>query len=742
MSRSIWKTSPETPGVPLESDETVDVCVVGAGIAGLTVAYLLALEGRSVLVVEADAVGSGETSRTTAQLVTALDRGWSELVRVHGADRARIAAESHRAAIDRVEMLVRRERIACDFTRLDGYLLAGAHQDRFDAEYDAVQSIGLPGVSLVQRAPLGGGPALRYTAQAQLDPMKYLAGLAVAVQAHGGRIAVGVRVEAIDGTGPVVVRTADGMGIHARAAVLATNAPAVANLEASLKQYAYRSYVIAGRVPRDAVPPGLYWDLEDPFHYVRRIERPGEADDLLLVGGEDHRTGQPDRPPEDRYQRLAGWIRERVPSFGEMTDAWSGQVLETMDGLGFIGRIRPGLYVVTGDCGDGMTHATIGGLLLTDLLHERANPWQEIYDPTRLRVKAALDFVRENANTATQFLSYLSPGDADDAAVLEPGQGAVIRRGLSKVAAYRDDDGRLHECSAVCPHLGCLVNWNSGESSWDCPCHGSRFDAFGRLLNGPAHADLASLREPVRTDVAHLAFRGVILDVDGTLLDSNDAHARAWSHALEEFGRKVSVADVRPLIGMGGDKVLPKLAGVSADSDLGKQITERRGEIFRTRSMPYLQPFSGARALLLQLRARGQRLVVASSAEQADLDGLLLRADVADLIDATASSGDAAQSKPDPDIVDAAIRKSGLARESLVMIGDTPFDVEAGTRAGIPVIALRCGGWSTEALDGALRVYDDPAALLTALNHSDLADCFPGAGASTPTQPSALGGFR
>lgn len=727
MSRPIWKVVSRGAGLRLEPSETVDVCVVGAGVAGLTTAYLLAREGRSVLVLEAESVGVGETARTTAQLVTALDRGWSELVRTHGADRARLAAGSHRAAIDRIEQLVRDERIKCDFTRLEGFLLAGAQTDRLRAEHEAVQAVGLPEVSLVQQAPLGGGPALRYVNQAQLDPMKYLAGLAGAVEAHGGRIAAGVRVEAIEGAGPVIVRTAGGPVVHAGTAVLATNAPVVANLEASLKQYAYRTYVIAGRIPRGASPPGLYWDLEDPFHYVRRVERAGEGEDLLLVGGEDHRTGQHDRPMADRYERLATWIRQLLPAFGDVTDAWSGQVLETMDGLGFIGRIRPGVHVITGDCGDGMTHAMVGGLLLADLIHDRRNPWQEIYDPARLRMKAALEFVRENANTASQFLTYLSPGDADGISTLRPGQGAVIRRGLSKVAAYRDDLGRLHQCSAVCPHLGCLVSWNDVESSWDCPCHGSRFDAFGRLLNGPANDDLVPLRDSAdATDATRFAFRGVILDVDGTLLDSNDAHARSWSDALAEFDKRVSPAEIRPLIGMGGDKVLPKIAGIAAESDLGRNVTRRRGEIFRARSLPYLQPFSGARALLLSLRARGQRLVVASSAEQADLDGLLARADVADLIDAAASSGDAKRSKPDPDIVEAAIRKSGLPPESLVMIGDTPFDVEAGTRAGVRVIGLRCGGWGADALGGALRVYDDPAALLAALDHTDLAGWFGG----------------
>jgi nitrite reductase/ring-hydroxylating ferredoxin subunit len=210
------------------------------------------------------------------------------------------------------------------------------------------------------------------------------------------------------------------------------------------------------------------------------------------VGGEDHKTGQAD-DTDERFDRLQSWTRERFPQAGEIAFRWSGQIMEPVDTLAFIGR-NPGdqsIYVVTGDSGNGMTHGTIAGILLTDLILGRPNEWQTLYDPGRITLRAAADFARENLNVAAQFASYVTPGEVGTAEEIAPGEGAVIRKGLTKIAACRDTGGLLHERSAVCPHLGCIVDWNSTEKTWDCPCHGSRFDQSGNVLNGPANAGLA-----------------------------------------------------------------------------------------------------------------------------------------------------------------------------------------------------------------------------------------------------------
>ena len=212
--------------------------------------------------------------------------------------------------------------------------------------------------------------------------------------------------------------------------------------------------------------------------------------------------------------------------------------------------------------------------------------------------------------------------------------------------------------------------------------------------------------------------RGVILDVDGTLIDSNDAHANAWVDAGERLGYDIKFDEVRPLIGMGGDRVTPVVAGVEESSPEGQELADARGEIFRQRYLRHVEPFPSVRELLLRLKDDGFKLVVASSASADDLGRLLERAGVSDLIASATSSADAEESKPEPDIVEGAISRSNLPRERLIMVGDTPYDVEAARRARIPIVAVRCGGWDAPDLEGAVRVFDDPADLLD--NYEDV----------------------
>lgn len=502
---SVWAATAQLPSfAPLTTDTTADVCIVGAGISGLTTAYLLTQVGKSVVVVDDGAIGSGMTGVTTAHLVNALDDRFFDLERLHGERGARLAAESHTAAIDRIESIVAREKIACDFTRLDGYLFAAPEHDEayLDRELAAVHRAGLHGVTKVARAPLAWdtGPCLRFPNQAQFHPLKYLAGLAQAIDPsagagsakgdRGGRIYTGTHATRVTGGSDASVETKGGT-VRARHVVVATNSP-VNNLVAiHTKQAPYMTYVIGARVPRNAVTTALYWDTGDPYHYVRLYPLDAEHD-LLIVGGEDHKSGQAD-DIEQRHPRLEQWTRERFPSVGEVAFVWAGQVMEPVDSLAFIGRNpldEENVYTVTGDSGNGMTHGTIAGMLITDLILGRRNAWAPLYDPGRVSLRATGEFAKEAANMAAQYADYLTPGDVDDAAAIARDSGAVVRRGVLKVAVYRDPTGALHERSAICPHLGCVVQWNPAEKTWDCPCHGSRFDKFGTVINGPANVDL------------------------------------------------------------------------------------------------------------------------------------------------------------------------------------------------------------------------------------------------------------
>lgn len=500
---SIWMLADIPAFPPLGSNTAADVCIVGAGIAGLSTAYMLARGGKSVIVVDDGPIGGGETGRTTAHLATALDDRYFELERLHGRKGAKLAAQSHSAAIDRIEAIVTQEMIDCAFERLDGYLFVppGASTDILDRELEATHRAGLTDVERLPRAPLpffDTGPCLRFPRQAQFHPLKYLAGLVQAIIRDGGQIFTQTHVNTIEGGSPARIATSTGLHITADAIVVATNTPINDRLVIHTKQAPYRTYVIGAQVPRGAIPKGLYWDTADPYHYVRVSSAVPEETvdyDILIVGGEDHKTGQAD-DADERYARLEAWMRERFPMTEAIAFQWSGQVMEPVDSLAFIGPNpldAPNVYIATGDSGNGMTYGTIAGILLSDLILGHPNAWATLYDPTRRTLRALKEFARENLNVAAQYTDWITAGDIDSSHEIKPGMGAVMRSGMTKVALYRDEQGVLHTYAAECPHLGCVVDWNSLEKTWDCPCHGSRFDPYGRVVNGPANSDLEAV---------------------------------------------------------------------------------------------------------------------------------------------------------------------------------------------------------------------------------------------------------
>jgi glycine/D-amino acid oxidase-like deaminating enzyme/nitrite reductase/ring-hydroxylating ferredoxin subunit len=500
-TESVWMTMPHAPSrvafAALPDDAVTDVCIVGAGIAGLSTAYLLAREGLSVIVLDDGPIGGGETSRTTAHLSNAIDDRYVEIERIHGREGARMTAESHTTAINRIEAIAREEQISCDFVRLDGYLFLSPDESPslLQHELEAAHRAGLANVELLPRTPFqgfGNVPCLKFPNQGHFHPIKYLTGLAQAITRLGGRIYTSTHVTSVTGGSRATIETQSGRIVKSDAIVMATNTPVNDLVAIHLKQAAYRTYAIGARIPSDSVPDALYWDTQDPYHYIR-LQPWDDGFDMLIIGGEDHKTGQAD-DTEDRHARLALWARVQFSMLGEIEFEWSGQVMESIDGLAFIGRNpmdAPNVYIATGDSGMGMTHGTIAGILLTDLLRGRANPWADLYDPSRVRVRAMPDLAQENANVVAQYADWVTSGDVDSTQDIPLNSGAVVREGLSKVAVYRDAYGVCHAHSAVCTHLGCIVSWNSTEQTWDCPCHGSRFDKQGKVVNGPALSDLA-----------------------------------------------------------------------------------------------------------------------------------------------------------------------------------------------------------------------------------------------------------
>lgn len=502
--KAIWSGASEMPRCPrLTRDVETDVCIVGGGIAGLTTAYLLMRAGKDVVVLEDGALASGQTGVTTAHLSNAIDDRIAEIERWHGEKGAQLAVESHGEAIDMIESIAERREIDCNFRRVDGYLFCapGDDADILDAELAAAHRAGLHDAEIVCRAPLehDTGPAIRFPRQARFEPLKYLAALARDIKDLGGNIYGHSHADRVAGGDRARVEVGSHV-VAADAVVVATNSPINDLVALHTKQAPYMTYAIGARVPRGSVEDALYWDTLKAYHYVRLQEVENVAGepadyDLLIVGGEDHKTGQAD-DSHRRHARLEAWARAEFPAIKKIEFKWGGQCMETIDGLAFIGRNpldRDNVFVVTGDSGMGITHGTIAGMLLTDLICGRENPWERLYDPARKTLSAVGNFIQENVNVATRYGEWLTPGEVKSADDILPGSGAIIRRGLSKVAVYKDRNGRCTELSAVCPHLGCIVHWNPAETTWVCPCHGSRFGADGCVTNGPANSELSKM---------------------------------------------------------------------------------------------------------------------------------------------------------------------------------------------------------------------------------------------------------
>lgn len=501
-SVSSWMDTEEMPTFgSLVKDIDVDVCIVGGGVAGLTIAYLLLQTGKSVCVLEGFEIGSGQTGRSTAQLTTALDEKYFQLEKYHGEEGIRLAAESHRAGINLVLQIIHKEKIDCDLEKVNGYLFHSTEVHNYslqsnreisleylNTELEAALRAGLSELYITDRIPLNSfdpGPAICFPDQVQLHPLKYLNGLAQAIIKKDGIIFTNSHVVEVVGGEEAYVKSQNGCKVRCESIVVATNSPINDFIAVHTKQASYTTYIIGIEIPKGSIMKGLYWDTEDPYHYVQHTH------DFLLVGGEDHKTGQ-NKNPEHSYTRLENWARKRFPEAGRILYRWTGNIIEPVDGLAFIGQNpldSDNVYVVTGQSGNGMTYAPIAAMIITDLIIGKENPWKNLYSPSRIKFMAVGTYLKENTNVLSQYTDWLTGknGDTDD---LKNGEGEVLRIGFQLIAAYKDRNGNVELNSAVCPHLGGIVQWNTAEKSWDCPCHGSRFDCHGKVMDGPALSDL------------------------------------------------------------------------------------------------------------------------------------------------------------------------------------------------------------------------------------------------------------
>lgn len=509
-TKSLWMSVDVDPGASrLRGNRKCDTVVVGSGIAGLSTAFELASAGRDVIVIDRGPIAGGMTSRTTAHLAPICDDAISALINLRGEETARLFQQSQEVAVASIEANVEKLAIACNFRRLEGFLFPAMNmekkeaRDQCDKEYKAGRKAGAS-VERSKGVPFKSfenAPVLRYPEQATFHPLKYLKGLAAAIREKGGRIFANSAVTGIEEHKEGIRVTAEGGVINAARAVFATNSPINTLVSLHSKMSPYRTYAMAFTVPKGTLPDALYWDMADPYHYVRLNPGPGTAD-YLIAGGADHKSGESD-DGNVRFEAIEAWMRALLPDLGKEVARWSGQVLDTIDYCGFIGR-SPGsdnIFVATGDSGQGMTHGALAGILIKDLIVKGSNPWERVYEPSRKPPAGVLNYVRENVTAIKNFAEYVMPGELESTDELKPGEGGIIRDGLSKIAACRDMDGKLHLNSAVCTHLGCHIHWNSTEQCWDCPCHGSQFAPDGKVLNAPALTPLKSAQLSIEKKV-------------------------------------------------------------------------------------------------------------------------------------------------------------------------------------------------------------------------------------------------
>lgn len=499
-TRPFWTDSTGFPEFDqLDRDLEVDVVVVGGGITGLTAAYLLGRAGRSVAVLDRDRCAQIDTGHTSAHLTMVTDSRLTELERRFGRDHAQAAWDGGLAAMMQIERIVDEHDIDCDFEWVDGYLHppVGDKPDEkaLRAEAALAAELGFD-ADYVEDVPFIRGPGVRFENQARFHPRRYLAGVAKAVREQGGLIFERSNADEFFDD-PKGVRS-HGHLIRCSDFVIATHNPVLGTAGATgatifqTKLALYTTYVVAGRVPRGTVADALFWDTADPYRYLR-VEPDGDQD-LVIYGGEDHKTGQA-TDTNVVYGQLEEALRTLIGGI-QVSHRWSGQVIETPDGLPYIGRMADHQYAATGFSGNGMTFGTLGAIMITDAILGRPNPWAELFDPGRAAVRRGLwEYIKENKDYPYYLLrGRVAGAEGRSVRAVKRAEGKIIERDGKKLAVSRNNRGALSVLDATCTHMGCIVSWNDAEHTWDCPCHGSRFTTKGKVISGPAESPLEEIR--------------------------------------------------------------------------------------------------------------------------------------------------------------------------------------------------------------------------------------------------------
>ncbi len=460
---------------------------------------MLKKAGKKVALVECRRIGSVDTGLTTAHLTYVPDLRISKLVNTFGEQAAKLVLKAGAVAIDTIESIVNDEEIDCDFKRVPGFLTAPfgeAKESRLKNDANAANELGFP-VRYLEQVPYFDNPGVQFPNQAKFHPLKYIFALAKRINGGGSAIFENSEVSEIREK-PLRVVVND-FQIKIKYLVIATHVPLIGKtglVSATLfqtKLYPYSSYVISATVPKNLLPEASFWDTSDPYHYLR-VESE-KTRDYVIFGGNDHKTGQAAKTAKvfaDLKRTLLRVIPQAKPD-----RQWSGQVIETNDGLPYIGETAERQFVATGFAGNGMTFGTLAVLMARDAVMGKENPWKKLFSVDRKTIRGGTwDYLTENVDFPYYFLKdRLTPSEGTSVSQVKRGEGKILNLDGQRVACSRDTEGKLHEVSAYCTHLGCIIHWNKAENTWDCPCHGSRFQADGSVLAGPAESPLESVEK-------------------------------------------------------------------------------------------------------------------------------------------------------------------------------------------------------------------------------------------------------
>ena len=494
---SLWQDTSEAfiPTRQLAFDANYDVVIAGGGITGVTTALLLQQAGLRCVLIEAHSLCFGTTGGTTAHLNTLLDTPYTTIASNFGKEEAAQVAQAARNSISTVKSNISRYQIDCNFEEATAVLFS--QNEKQTKELEAIRTAtidaGVP-ASYIDTIPINTNfeKALEVRNQAKFHPVRYVMALAKAFEEAGGIIVEHCRVMATDNTDPLVVKTERG-DLHASWLIYATHIPPGVNL-LHLRCAPYRSYAMAVRLEDDNYPAGLIYDMYDPYHYYRTQLIDGMP--YLIVGGEDHKTAHTDNT-NAAFAKLESHIRTHF-NVKAITNRWSSQYFEPADGLPYIGHLpgEPGrILVATGYGGNGMTYSTAAARVLSDIVLNKENPHIKLFDPNRIKPIAGFtNFVKENVDVARQLITgFFTKEKIDALADIAPGEGKIVQVEGHTLALYKDETGQVHTINPRCTHLKCSVVWNLSEKSWDCPCHGARYDANGKVLTGPADRDLEQI---------------------------------------------------------------------------------------------------------------------------------------------------------------------------------------------------------------------------------------------------------